>query len=41
VARLGTVFCTGKSGSGLVDGTQGLPGPVRLVQQQLNAFMYP
>jgi hypothetical protein len=40
VARLGTVFCTGKSGSGLVDGTQGLPGPVRLVQQQLNAFTY-
>jgi hypothetical protein len=40
VPRLGTIFCTGKSGSGLVDSTQGLPGPVRSVQQQLNAFQY-
>jgi hypothetical protein len=37
---LGTAFCTGKSGSGLVDSSQGLPGPVRLVQEQLNTFEY-
>jgi hypothetical protein len=38
--RLGTIFCTGSSTDGLVDATQGLPGPVRLVQQQLNAFTW-
>lgn len=37
---LGTLFCTGQSGDGLVDSSQGLPGPVRLVQEQLNAFQY-
>jgi hypothetical protein len=40
IPRLATIFCTGQSGNGLVDSTQGLPGPVRLVQQQLNAFEY-
>jgi hypothetical protein len=40
VPRLGTIFCTGSSTDGIVDSTQGLPGPVRLVQQQLNAFTY-
>jgi hypothetical protein len=40
VPKLATIFCTGESGSGLVDGTQGLPGPVRLVQLQLNAYKF-
>jgi len=40
VPKLATLFCTGKSGSALVDGTQGLPGPVRLIQQQLNAYRF-
>jgi hypothetical protein len=40
VPQLGTVFCTGKSGDPLVDPSQGLPGPVRLVQSQVNNFEY-
>lgn len=40
LSQMGTVFCTGVSGDGLVDGTQGLPGPVSLVQAQLNTFQY-
>ena len=40
VPIIATTFCTGQSGDGLVDSTQGLPGPVRLVQEQLNAFLY-
>jgi hypothetical protein len=39
--RLGAIFCTGKTTSGLLNTSQGLPGPVRIVQQQLNAFQYP
>ncbi len=38
--QLATLFCTGKSGDGLVDSTQGLPGPVRLIQEQFNTFEY-
>ena len=40
VPQIVTAFCTGQSGDPLVDSTQGLPGPVRLVQSQLNAFEY-
>lgn len=40
VPIIATAFCTGQSGDGTVDSTQGLPGPVRLVQEQLNAFKY-
>jgi len=38
--KLATIFCTGLSGDGLVDSSQGLPGPVRLIQAQLNTFEY-
>lgn len=39
--RLAGAFCTGSADSGMtIDASQGLPGPVRLVQQQLNAYEY-
>lgn len=39
--RLAGAFCTGSADNGgLIDTAQGLPGPVRLVQQQLNAYEY-
>jgi hypothetical protein len=40
VPKLATIFCTGKTTSPLVNTSQGLPGPVRLVQLQLNAFQW-
>jgi len=31
-------FCTGVTGVGLVDGTAGLPGPVRFIAQEVHAY---
>lgn len=37
---LAGLACIGKTGDSLVDNSNGLPGPARVVRQQLNAFAY-
>jgi hypothetical protein len=40
VPHLAGLFCTGKSGDGLVDSIAGLPGPVRYVEPRLNVYAW-